>query len=138
MHKVVVERSHGVVSLIAEGYFDETGLTAAAADLHRAIRSLGARAGRHVTMYDLTALNVVTPAVLDAFARYFSDPRIAPLWARRVALVTRSLLVTQQMERVRQVKDTLRIFNDRRAAMAWLLADQERLRTTSQPTAASG
>ena len=138
MHKVVVDRSHAVVSFIAEGYFGEADLPAAAADLHAAIRSLGPRMGKHVTMYDMTALKVVPPAVLEAFARYFTDPQVAPLWARRVALVSTSPMVTLQMERVRKVRDTLRVFGDRREAMAWLLADQDRLRTTSHPTAASG
>lgn len=126
MHKVVVDRSHAVVSMVAEGYFGAAELQAAAVDLHAAIRSLGDRVARHVTLYDLTAMNVAPPAVLDAFAAFFTNPAIAPLWARRVALVTRSPLVTLQMERVRQVRDTLRIFADRRAAMAWLLADEDR------------
>ncbi len=121
MHKVVVDRSHAVVSMIAEGFFGAADLQAAAVDLHAAIRSLGRRAGQHVTLYDLTALSVVPPDVLDAFARYFTDPAIAPLWARKVALVSRSPLVTLQMERVSRARDTLRLFGDRRSAMAWLL-----------------
>lgn len=138
MHKVVVDRSHAVVSLTAHGYFGEAALRAAATDLHRAIRSLGDYAGKHVTLYDMLGLTVVPPAVLDGFARYFTDPAMAALWARRVAMVTRSPLVSLQMERVASLRPTMRLFADRPRAMAWLLADQARLRTTSQPTAASG
>ena len=138
MHKVVVDRSHAVVSVTAQGFFTERDLAAAAADLHAAIRSLGSRAGQHVTLFDLTSLHVAPPALIDQFARFHTDPAIAPLWARRVALVSRSALVTQQLERVSRAREGMRVFADRREALAWLLADQNRLRVTSQPTAASG
>ena len=138
MHKVVVDRSHAVVCVVAQGCFTEADLAAAARDQHAAIRSLGARAGQHVTLFDLSGLKVSPPALIHQFARYHTDPQFAPIWARRVALVTRSALVAQQMERVCRARTAMKVFADRREAMAWLIADQERLRTTSQPTAASG
>ena len=124
MHKVVVNRAQSLVSVTASGFVDEAGLLAAAADLHRAIRGLGDRAGRHVTLYDLTELKVASPGVLERFAAYWSDPQVA--LARRVALVTSSPLVAQQMGRVSKVRDTLRVFAERREALAWLLAGVER------------
>lgn len=128
MHKVVVDRSHLVVSVTVAGYLDDAAVQAAAVDLHAAIRSLGAKAGRHVTLYDMTGLQAVSPTTLARFAGYFVDPKIASLWARRVAMVSVSPLVTLQMERVSRVRDTLRVFSNRREAMAWLLADEDRLR----------
>ena len=138
MHRVAVDRAAALVSMVVDGYFTEADLAAAAKDLHVAIRSLGPRAGEHVTLYDMTDLKVASAAVLTAFADYFRSPAIAPLWARKVALVTRSPLVLRQMERVAATRETVRVFDDRRAAVTWLLADQERVRSTSQPTRASG
>ena len=128
MHRVTVDRVQAIVSMTAGGFFGEADLLAAAADLHVAIRSLGDRAGRHVTLYDLTALKVVPPPIIDQFARYFTDSYMQPLWARRVALVSGSALVSLQMDRVRRVAETIRVFDNRREAVAWLLADRERLR----------
>ncbi|WP_425230303.1 hypothetical protein [Sphingomonas sp.] len=137
MHKVVVDRTHALVCMTADGFFGEADVEAAAADLHAAIRSLGDRAGRHVTLYDLAALKVAPTAVLAKFAHYFSDPSFAPLWACRVALVSTSPLVQLQMERVCAAKPNIRGFTGRREAIAWLLADHARVRVTSQPTVAS-
>ena len=127
MHKVTVDRIQAMVSMTAGGFFGEAEMLAAAVDLHAAIRSLGDRAGRHVTLYDLTALQVVPPPVVDRFTRYFTDSYMQPLWARRVAMVSRSPLVALQIERVRKVTDIIRVFDDRAAAVRWLLADRERL-----------
>lgn len=128
MHRVTVDRVQAMVCMTAGGFFDEADLLAAATDLHAAIRSLGARAGKHVTLYDLTALQVVPPPIVDRFAAYFTEAYMQPLWARRVALVAGSPLVLLQMERVAKVSGTIRVFGDRRTAVTWLLADRERLR----------
>lgn len=122
MHKVVVNRAQALVSVTAEGFVDDAELAQAAADLHRAIRSLGDQVGRHVTLYDLSGLKVASPATLQRFASYWTDPAVAPLLARRVALVSGSPMVTLQLARVEKVRDTIRVFEDRRTAMAWLLA----------------
>jgi hypothetical protein len=125
MHKVIVNRAQALISVTASGFFDAAGLATAAADLHAAVRSLGARAGRHVTLYDLSGLKVAAPGTLDRFAAYWSKPEVE--LARRVALVTASPMVRLQMDRVSRVRDTLRVFDDRRDALGWLLADTERL-----------
>ena len=127
MHKVVVNRAQALVGVTASGFVDDAGLAAAAADLHAAIRSLGDRAGRHVTLYDLTGLKVASPATLARFAAYWSNPQVA--LGRRVALVSTSPLVLQQMARVQAVRDSIRVFADRREALGWLIADMARLVT---------
>ncbi|WP_294298608.1 hypothetical protein [uncultured Sphingomonas sp.] len=90
MIKVVVDRSHAMVNLTADGYVTEADIAAAAVDLHAAIRSLGDRMGQHVTLYDLTNVNVAAGVVLEAFSVFFTDPKYRPIWAKRVAFVTRS------------------------------------------------
>ena len=127
MHKVVVDRSHALVSLTATGFFSTADLADAAATLHATIRSLGPAMGSHVTLYDLTGLEIVAQPVLAAFALYVTDRRYAEIWARRVALVTRSAAVGLQMGRVSADRDDLKVFGDRGAAIAWLLAARHRV-----------
>lgn len=136
MHRISVDRAHAMVCMTASGYFSVEATEAAAADLHSAIRSLGSRAGEHVTLYDYTDVAVVSPAVLERFAQYFTAPEMRPLLARKVAFVSGSTLLTMQIQRIQ--RDNMRLFATRGEAAAWLLAGQERERTISQPTAASG
>ncbi|HTI31382.1 MAG TPA: hypothetical protein VL405_04555 [Sphingomonas sp.] len=125
MYKIVVDRSHALVSLTAAGLITDEELAAAAGELHKRIRSLGTRAGQHVTLYDLSELQVVSSSVLEGFGRYFTDPAYRPIWARRAALVTRSPMVTFQMGAVRGETVALNVFNDRAQAIGWLLATDE-------------
>lgn len=127
MYKVVVDRSHAMVNMEADGFIAASDLEAAAKALHAAIRSLGDRVGRHVTLYDLTGLQVAAPKVLETFGGYFTRPEYRDIWARRVALVTRSPMVTRQMARLTQGRTDMRIFEERRVAVAWLLSAPERL-----------
>ncbi|WP_174279584.1 hypothetical protein [Sphingomonas bacterium] len=125
MHKVVVSRAQALVSITASGFVDVAGLEAAATDLHAAIRSLEEQAGTHVTLYDLTEVKVFSPVVLELFAAYWNNPAVP--FGRRIAVVSISPLVSQQMARVQAGRDTIRVFADRREALGWLLAaDTER------------
>ena len=136
MHRIAIDRNQAMVSLVLAGFFSLDDVTSAAADLHAAIRSLGSRMGMHVTLYDMSDLQVAAAPVLERFGRYFSDPAMKPLWARRVAIVSNSALVQMQMQRI--CRDNMRVFAMRTDAVTWLLEDQGRPRTISHPTAASG
>ena len=125
-----------MICMTASGYFSMEQMEVAAIDLHVAIRSFGPRNGGHVTLYDYTDVKVVAGPVLQRFERYFTDDSMKPLQASRVAFVCTSALVRQQLQRMQ--REHMRLFTDRKAATAWLLADQGRSRTISQPTAASG
>ena len=125
-----------MVCMTGSGFFSMEQMEAAAVDLHAAIRSLGSREGSHVTLYDFTDVKVVPGPVLERFGLYFTDDSMKPLQAERVAFVCTSALLGLQLKRIQ--RDHMRIFADRKEATAWLLADQDRVRTISQPTAASG
>lgn len=127
-----------MVSVVCDGFLSVADVDRCASDLHAAIRSLGHWAGRHVTLYDLRAAQVVAADALERVSQYFLDPVYADIQAKRVAFVTSSPLFGRQMSRIAAIRDHLRAFNDRDAAIAWLLADHDRLRTTSHPTTASG
>ena len=138
MFWIATDLAQRLVRLTAGGFFSEAEIEAAAAELHRAIRGLEAGPGGHVTLYDLAELRVASQTMIGRFAEFFTSPAFAPIRAARVAVVTRSALVTLQMERVANAVATMQVFSDTRGALAWLLADQDRFRTTSQPTRASG
>lgn len=135
MYKVTIDRSHAMVCMTASGFFSVAAVEAAAVDLHAAIRSLGSKAGDHVTLYDYTDVSVVSPAVLERFAAYFTEPNMKPLLARRVAFVSGSALLTMQIQRIR--RDHMRLFTTRRDAAVWLLAKQGAKPTTSPAMAAA-
>ena len=125
-----------MICMTASGYFSMEQMEVAAIDLHAAIRSLDPRDGGHVTLYDYTDVQVVAGPVFERFERYFTDDSMKPLQASRVAFVCTSALVRLQLQRMQ--REHMRVFRDRKEATAWLLADQGRSRTISQPTAASG
>lgn len=126
MIKVVLDRSHAMLNVTADGFVTASDIAAAADRLHAAIRSLGDRVGHHVTLYDLTRLQVARGDVLDGFAVFFVDPRYRAIWARRVAFVTASPLVARQMARIRQQRPDIDVFTTRPAAIAWLLQAPDR------------
>lgn len=136
--RVIVNRPHKMVSVVADGFFTIADIEHTGRELHAAIRSLGADAGQHVTLYDLSAAQVTAAPALERFGTFFTDTAYRGIWARRVAFVSTSALLRRQLERVAAIRDNLRSFDDRDAAIGWLLDDQDRPRTTSQPTLASG
>lgn len=123
MYSVTVDRARNMVSMTASGFFTMPVLEAAAADLHRAIRSLGTLAGSHVTLYDYRGLNVVQQPVLERYGRYFTDEGMRALWARRVAFVTGSALLGMQLQRIRRAN--MRVFADATEAKGWLTAAEQ-------------
>lgn len=125
MHVVAVDRRNAIVSMRLWGFFSLEDAEKAAADLHDAIRSLGPRAGKHVTLYDLTETQVASTELVEHFGRYFTDPAFASIWARKVAFVTESALATLQLRRVQNDRTDIRIFAERQAAMSWLLDEEE-------------
>ncbi len=125
MIKVVVDRPRAMVALTAEGYVAQADVMTAAGQLHAAIRSLGERAGKHLTLYDLSDAKVAAGPALEAFAAFFTDPRYRPIWARRVAFVTTSTLLTRQMARIRLDRPDMEVFDTRAKAIAWLLEARE-------------
>jgi hypothetical protein len=52
----------------------------------------------------------------------FANPVYKPLWARKVAFCARSLLVRRQIERLREVRPDIGVFDTREAALAFLTA----------------
>lgn len=122
MHLVSVNRGQRLVSMTISGFVHPAEVAAAATDLHAAIRRLGGEQGTHVTLYDLSNVDIAGAETIAQFRNYFVEPRFASIWARKVALVTQSALFALQLKRVRQERTNIRTFASRSGALTWLLA----------------
>lgn len=92
-------------------------------EVRRGIRTLGPMIGRHATLYDCSALQVVPAATVEAVRASFVNPAVAPLRARRIAFTVSTMLGRRQAQRVRDVLPMIAIFENREHAIAWLLAN---------------
>ncbi len=70
----------------------------------------------------ISAVQIAAGEAIDAFKVALTNPAYRSLRARKIAFVTRSALAALQIKRIRDVRDDLEIFEDRPAAMRWLLA----------------
>jgi hypothetical protein len=86
----------------------------------RAIQSLNAGPGQHITLYDMTDAAPSPRETVELIRMGFANPVYKPLWARKVAFCARSLLVRRQIERLREVRPDIGVFDTREAALAFL------------------
>jgi hypothetical protein len=110
---LIVEMS-GLVSPEDAGWIGE--------EVRAAIRSLGEHVGSHVTLYDVAGVPVVPPATVALLQHTFSNPAVRALWARKVAFVVGTALARMQVQRLKEVREDIGVFDDRQAAIDWLLA----------------
>lgn len=121
-YAVRVDSAHRLVDVTMGGYFSAEDLGWAGEQVRAAIQSLGGDAGRHVTLYDLRGMKVVPPAAVDALCRTITSDAVRAIWARRIAYVVGSALARQQVKRIAALREGTGIFEDRQAALDWLLA----------------
>jgi hypothetical protein len=121
-HKVSVDRATNLVLVQVSGFFTAEGVGTAGEAVREAIRGLGDAAGKHVTLYDFSDVQIAASDAIDAFKAALANPAYQNLRARRIAFVTRSALATLQIKRMRAVREDLEIFEDKPAAIRWLRA----------------
>jgi hypothetical protein len=91
-------------------------------EVRAAVRSLGADVGQHVTLYDASEVPVVPGATITQLQQTWVNPEVRNLWARKVAYVVGSVLGRLQINRLREARDDIAIFDNRADALEWLLA----------------
>lgn len=104
------------------GFFTPEDARTAITDIRTAIRSLGGTVGQHVTLYDVTDVQIAPGSTVELLQQAFGEQEARELWARRVAYCTPSALARMQMARLRTVRPDIGIFADRASALAWLLS----------------
>lgn len=119
---IEIDTQRKLVSVRISGFFLPEVAHAATWETRRAIQSLGTAMGQHVTLYDTTDTAPLPGETVELIRASFANPLYRPLWARRLAFCTPSALLKRQIERLREVRGDIGIFDDRGQALAWLHA----------------
>lgn len=122
MHSVRVDRVNKLIEQKVSGTPDVAEIEAAGAEARRAVRSLKASPGAHVSLYDLSGIGAISDAVIESALRQWADPRYTCVRARKVALVAPSALARLKLGKPTAVRDNMRMFSDRAEAMRWLFS----------------
>lgn len=120
MHSVRVDRINKMIEQRVSGMLDVAEIEVAGSEARRAVRSLQAAPGAHVSLYDLTGMDAISDAAIDSALRQWADPRYTIVRARKVALVAPSALARLKLARPAAVRENMRLFADRTQAMRWL------------------
>lgn len=111
-----------LVDVRLSGFFTVEDVVWTGEELRAAILSLGGAPGEHLTLYDASAMRVAPNETIEAVKAMFVHPEVRRMWARKVAIVTGSALGRLQMQRLRESRADIAIFDDRASALDWLLA----------------
>lgn len=122
-HEVRVDRANLLIDVTLRGSLSPEDLGWIGEEVRAVIRTFGPDAGKHRTLYDVTGITVLPQASAQAVIDSFAHPSVRPLWARKLAYVVTTTLIRRQLRRLAEVRPDLRIFEDRDAALAWLLED---------------
>jgi hypothetical protein len=121
MHTVCVDLVRKLIEVKLVGFFAAEQVAPVAVAVREAIRSLGAAAGQHSTLYDVSEADISPGPTIAAITAAFADPAFHAVRARRVAFVSPSALARLQIQRLRDGREDIAIFADRESALAWLL-----------------
>lgn len=125
---IEVDPARKLVIVTASGFFTPEATHAATMEMRAALRTLGAAVGQHVTLYDMRGVSASSNETVELLRMAFANPVYKPLRARKVAFVATSRLLRRQIDRVREARPDMRIYDDYDAALAWLLEpDGQRL-----------
>lgn len=124
MHSIRTDRVHDLIEVKLDGFLTPEQAKEAGHEVREAILSLGHPVGRHLTLYDIGGVNIATAATIELLQRIFGNPEFRSMWARKVAFCTPAALARIQLQRLRQVREDIGIFETRGQALAWLLAKE--------------
>ena len=124
MQTIRIDRVHSLIEVESSGFFTPDMAQAAGEEVRRAILSLGAAVGKHLTLYDFRDVDIAPALTVELLQATFANPANRPLWARKVAFCSPSALARMQIGRLRTSRPDIGIFADRDSALAWLLAPE--------------
>jgi len=122
LHSVTIDRTRNLIEVRLKGFFSPEDAGWMGEEVREAIRTLGTAAGQHVTLYDVSKVKIASKPTIAMMIGVFGNPVFRDLWARRVAFYSTSALGRLQLQRVCDVREDVGIFEDRPAALAWLLS----------------
>ncbi|UZK65676.1 hypothetical protein [Sphingomonas sp. M1-B02] len=121
MQTINVDRARKLVDVRLTGFLSPEDVAWTGEEVRAAIRTLGDDVGKHVTLYDVSEIQVAPAATVEALQRTFTNPTVRTMWARKVAFVTPSALTRLQVQRLREAREDIGIFENRAQAIEWLL-----------------
>lgn len=122
--EIEIDRDRNLVVVRVFGFFSLEAAHRATMETRYAVQSLGSAAGRHVTLYDMTEAAPSNGETVELIRMAFANPIYRSIWARKVAFCTPSSLLRRQIERLRQARADIAIFETREPALAWLMRDE--------------
>ena len=122
-HRIEVDRARKLLIVETRQILSPEDAAWIGEELRAAIRSFGDDVGQHVTLHDASGVPVVPPATIDLLRSTFDNPAVRELWARKVAFVVTTALARLQVQRIREIRPDIAVFDDRESALAWLLEE---------------
>lgn len=120
-HSIHVDPARKLVDVRLRGFLTPEDASWIGEEVRAAIRTLGDEVGSHVTLYDVSEMQVAPGETIEMVQRTFAHPQVRLLWARKVAFVTESALGRMQLQRLQTARPDVELFADRESALAWLL-----------------
>lgn len=120
-HSIQVDLDRKLVDLRIGGLITPEDAAWIGEELRAAIRALGDDVGKHFTLYDGSGVPVVPQETVELIKSTLDNPTVRQLWARKIAFVVSTALAKLQAQRLREVRPDIGIFEDRDAAIAWLM-----------------
>lgn len=120
-HSIHVDLERKLIDLRIGGLVSPEDAAWIGEELRAAIRALGEDIGKHVTLYDGSNVPVVPQETVELIKHTLDNPAVRELWARKIAFVVNTALAKLQVQRLREVRADIGIFEDRETAIAWLM-----------------
>lgn len=118
MHVITVDPDTGLVEIGIDGFWAVDRLAAFSRDLVAATTRARSRGKPSVVLCDYTRALIQPQEVIGALQQMVNDPIHK---SRRVAFFTERQLATMQVRRIASMRDDMRVFDERTAALAWLM-----------------
>lgn len=120
-HRLEVDRASKLLVLTPLTMHTPEESAWAGEELRAAIQSFGPDIGKHVTLYDGSAIPSLPTATVDQMLVTLDNPAVRAIWARKVAFVATTATARMQIKRLQQVRPDISVFDDRETAIAWLM-----------------
>lgn len=120
-HSIEVDLARKLIDLRIGGLVSPEDAAWIGEELRAAIRALGDDVGKHVTLYDGSGVPVVPQETVELIKHTLDNPEVRKLWARKIAFVVTTALAKLQVQRLKEVRADIGVFEDREAAIAWLM-----------------
>jgi hypothetical protein len=119
-YDIALDKGAGMLRLTMGGFFDAALVDEMRAALVVALRQLNCPPGEHVTLCDITGMNIQSQELVQRFAALVGSPEVV---SRRLAFVTGATLARLQARRLTS-RDGVAYFSDVPSAMAWLIDER--------------